>query len=569
MVGWWRRLTLQARFMIISGVGVLGMAIAATIAFSVVEANRVEERLRHFSENELSSLNALVAAAHEQRRGDKANIAVAVFDNWFVRRNADYPGKLWSVWGAKEVTYMADADPGRAPKKPQDRVDEEALASGKPVGRFVGDTYRFSLPIIFGVTQTAQSPSCKGCHGNLMDQQPGDVMGVFSSSVNAADDFAQLRRMQMGMAVAALLVTLSVVLVIRVLFGSIVSRPLRGMTETMGRLAQGDVDVLLPGLEARDETGDMARAVQVFRNNLVRQRQLESEQEAARAGQARHSAELDRLTRDFDQSVTQIVQGLSQSAGQLQRSALGMSETAASTSERAASVSAASEQASANVQTVASAAEELSSSIAEISRQVGHSARITHEAVEEAKRTEGEVGALAEATEKIGTVVALINDIAGQTNLLALNATIEAARAGEAGKGFAVVAAEVKHLANQTARATDEIGEQIAAVQERTGRVVDAIQDIMKIILEVGDIAKLIASGVDQQSVATREIAQNVEQAAVGTAEVSTNVVGVQSAADETSRAATELRSASDDLAGQSVRLKGLIDGFLGAVARA
>jgi methyl-accepting chemotaxis protein len=528
----------------------------------------MEERLRHFSENELSSLNSLVAAAHDKRRQDKSNIAVAVFESWFDRRNVDYPGKLWSVWGPKTLAYVAGDEPARAPKKATDAIDREALDSAKPVGRFVEGAYRYSMPILYGVSEGADAASCHSCHGGLMEQKKGDVMGVFSSSLDTAKDFAELRTMIIVMAIAALVLSLSVVFVIKFIFGRIVSRPLAQMTGVMGRLAAGDVAIDVPSLGNSDETGDMARAVQVFKSNLIRQRELEEQEQASRLAQQKRADALERLTADFNREAGQIVHGLAASAGQLQAAAGTMSGTAAETSQRASSVSAASEQASANVQTVASAADELSSSISEISRQVGHSSQITQNAVEEAKRTESEVGQLADTAKRIGTVVALINDIASQTNLLALNATIEAARAGEAGKGFAVVAGEVKNLANQTAKATDEIGEQIAAVQGQTERVVGAIHGILNTIVEVGEIAASIAAGVEQQSAATREIARNVEQAAHGTAEVSNNVTGVQAAADQSNRAASELLGASKDLAAQSKRLESIIDGFLSSVAR-
>ncbi len=429
MFGWWKNLTLQTRFMLISGVGVLGMAVTATVAVAVVETNRMEEKLQSFSENELNSLNSLVAAAHSNRRQDKANIAVAVFENWFDRRNTDYPGKLWSVWGPKEVAYMAEEAPDRPAKKPLDAVDQEALSSGKAVGRFVAGAYRYSVPILYGISSGADSPSCHSCHGGSMEEKKGDVMGVFSSSLNTATEMADLKKIIIGMAIAAFLVTLSVVFVIKFIFGRIVSRPLARMTGVMGQLATGDVAIAVPSLENRDETGDMARAVQVFKNNLIRQRELEQQQKVHLEAQQKRSAELEKLTADFDRDASRIVRDLAASAGQLQGAATAMSGTAAETSQRASSVSAASEQASSNVQTVASAAEELSSSINEISRQVGHSSQITHTAVEEAKRTESEVGQLAETAKRIGTVVALINDIASPTNLLALNAPIEEARA--------------------------------------------------------------------------------------------------------------------------------------------
>ena len=562
MFGWWKKLTLQARFMVISGVGVLSLAAASTGVVSLAETNRMEEKFLHFSENELNSLNSLVAASHDKRRQDKANIAVAVFESWFDRRNAEYPGKLWSVWGPKEITYMATEEPNSTPKKPLDAVDEEALNSGKSVGRFVGDTYRYSMPIIYGVTSGADSPGCRSCHSGLM----GQVKGVFSSSLDTSKEFAYLRKIIIIMASSALAVSFAVVFIIKFLFGYIVSNPLTRMTRVMGTLAAGDVTVEVPCLQNTDETGDIARAVEVFKNNLIRQRELETQQRENLEIQKKRTTNLEKMASEFNRDAAKIVNGLADSAGQLQSAASVMSDAATETSVRASNVSAASEQASTNVQTVASAAEELSSSINEISRQVGHSSQITRNAVQEAKRTESEVGQLAETARKIGAVVALINHIASQTNLLALNATIEAARAGEAGKGFSVVAGEVKNLANQTAKATDEIGEQISAVQGQTDRVVNAIQGILKTIQEVGDIAGNIAASVEQQSAATREIARNVEQAAAGTAEVSSNVCGVQKAADQSSHAASNLLSSSDDLAHQSKRLKDIIDQFLAGV---
>ncbi len=324
--------------------------------------------------------------------------------------------------------------------------------------------------------------------------------------------------MVVAMAITAILLALSVVVSIKLIFRSIVGRPLAEMTGVMGRLAEGDVAVEIPNLQSPCETGDMARAVQVFKTNLVHQRDLEQEQRESLAVQRRHAETLERLTASFNRDASRIVEELAGSSGQLQAAAKSMSRVAQETSQRAGSVAAASEQASANVQTVASAAEEMSTSIDEIGRQVGHSSQITQRAVAEARQTESAIGQLADTARRIGAVVVLINDIASQTNLLALNATIEAARAGDAGKGFAVVAGEVKTLAQQTAKATDEVGAQIAAVQGQTERVVGAIQVILKAILEVGEIASSIAESVARQTAAAHEIASNVEQAAAGTA---------------------------------------------------
>jgi methyl-accepting chemotaxis protein len=569
MSSWWNGLRLQTRFMIFTGCGVLGLAACLVLAVDWYETSQLDQKLHRFSENELSSLNALVDSVMEQRRRDHANISMDVFNAWFESRNANYPGRLWSAWSPDMVAYMAKEEPTTAAKRPQDPIDEEALRTGKAVGRFVGDTYRFSQPIVLGVTPGSERRTCANCHVNLMGAKTGDVIAVFSSSLDTAGDFAKLQRTLAITGLAGLLAVAAMMVAIRLIFSRVIARPLDGMTGVMGQLAGGDVEVEIPGVERQDETGAMARAVLVFRTNLVRQRELEAAQRADFEARQRRSARIEELTVGFDRDASRIVDGVAAAAGQLHGAATSMGQAAANTTDKAAGVSAASEQASANVQAVASAAEELSASIGEIGRQVTHSSTIARHAMDEASRTEGEVSELSASVTRIGDVVVLINDIAAQTNLLALNATIEAARAGEAGKGFAVVAHEVKNLANQTAKATGEIGDQIAAVQAQTQRVVDAIKAIHKTIFEVGEIAASIASSVEQQTAATGEIARNVEQAAAGTAEVSGNVVGVQQAADQTDAAAAELLEASTSLADQSQRLKAIITDFLAEVGQA
>ena len=269
------------------------------------------------------------------------------------------------------------------------------------------------------------------------------------------------------------------------------------------------------------------------------------------------------LADNFEANVKGIVESVSSSATEMQGSAQSMSSTAEETSRQSTAVAAASEEASTNVQTVASAAEELSNSVEEVGRQVGQSNKIAQNAVEEAQRTNDKVQGLAEAAQKIGEVVNLINDIASQTNLLALNATIEAARAGEAGKGFAVVASEVKSLANQTAKATEEIAAQIGAIQAATTDAVSAIQGIGSTIGEISEISTAIATAVEQQSAATKEIAANVQQAAAGTQEVSENISGVTQAASETGEAAGQVLGAAQELSKQSEALREQVDSFL------
>ena len=342
-----------------------------------------------------------------------------------------------------------------------------------------------------------------------------------------------------------------------------VSSPIKRMTDAMGRLAKHDLTTEIEGRGRKDEIGQMASAVQVFKDSMIEGDRLKAEQETAQRRTEARTAKMDELTRKFESSVGSVVQAVASQATQMESSAQSMSSTAEETTKQANAVAAASEQSSANVQTVASATEELSSSISEISRQVSHSSQIAANAVSEASKANDMVQGLVGASAKIGEIVALINDIADQTNLLALNATIEAARAGEAGKGFAVVAAEVKNLATQTSKATEEIGAQITGVQGATQDAVRAIASISKTIGEIDQIATAIAAAVEEQGAATQEIARNVEEAAKGTQEVSSNIGGVTEAANGTGAAAGQVLTAAQALTGQSGHLKDLVQDFL------
>jgi methyl-accepting chemotaxis protein len=345
--------------------------------------------------------------------------------------------------------------------------------------------------------------------------------------------------------------------------GRRVVRPVRVLTRTTTDLAAGGSPAI-DGTKRRDEIGDMARALVVFRDTIEKAAQLRAEQEALKAqAEADRKAAMAQVASEFEAHVGAIVGTLSGQATELQAAAASMSATAEEASRRAADVSAASEQASANVQTVAGAAEELTASIAEIGRQVVQSSRIARDATAQAENTNVSVQSLAEAAERIGDVVKLIADIAGQTNLLALNATIEAARAGEAGKGFAVVAAEVKTLAGRTAKATEQIGAKVAEIQEQTSVNVDAIVGIGRVVGEIEQIAAVIAGAVEEQSVTTQEIARNVQQAAAGTMQVSAGAAGLNSAAGDTDTAATQVQNSAGELSKQSETLRAAVDTFL------
>jgi methyl-accepting chemotaxis protein len=346
--------------------------------------------------------------------------------------------------------------------------------------------------------------------------------------------------------------------------GRSISRPLGMLGARMQALADGKPDGEIPGLGRGDEVGAMAATVQIFKDNALRIRGLEQAEAAtqARAAAERRTA-MENIASDFERSVTGIVRSVSTAAAGMQTTAQSMTATASDASARAATVGAASESSSNNVGTVAAAAEELSSSVTEISRQVARSSEIASKAVGDAERTNATVSALSTGAEKIGEVVKLIHSIAAQTNLLALNATIEAARAGESGRGFAVVASEVKALANQTAKATEEISAQVAAMQASTSEAVASIGGITETIAQMSEITVSISTAIDQQGDATREIARNIQSVAAGSSEISAHIGGVTSAASATGKAATEVLSNARELDNQSGKLRNAVDEFL------
>ncbi len=395
----------------------------------------------------------------------------------------------------------------------------------------------------------------------------GDNKTVVGSVVIAWDLSrfkAEGRRGFVQTALLAAAICAGLVGLIVVLVRAIVSRPLAEMTTAMASLAKNDTSVVVPGLVRTDEIGAMAASVQVFKENAVEKRQMIAEQDALKAKvEEERRAAMAALAVTFEADVNAIVDGLVAGAGEMQSTSHTMSATAEETGRQATAVASASEQASANVETVAAAAEELAASIREIARQISQSAAMSRAAAEQALSTQSEVRNLANAAEKIGTVVDLINDIATQTNLLALNATIEAARAGDAGKGFAVVAQEVKTLANQTAKATEEISAQIAAVRTEIGGTVTAIEAITETIGQIDHIAAAVAAAVEEQQAATAEIARNVEQASLGTREVASNIAGVTEAADQTGASAAQVLATAGALNRQAEKLTAAMAKFI------
>jgi methyl-accepting chemotaxis protein len=340
--------------------------------------------------------------------------------------------------------------------------------------------------------------------------------------------------------------------------------PIRRMTGAMKELAAGDVTVAVPGTTRKDELGEMAGAVQVFKDSMIETERLRAEQAESEArAAAQRKADMHRLADEFQAAVGGIVETVSSASTELEAAAGTLTKTAEVTQQLSGTVAAASEQASANVQSVASATEEMTSSVNEISRQVTESSRIAGDAVKQAQQTDARIAELSKAAGRIGDVVKLITAIAEQTNLLALNATIEAARAGEAGRGFAVVASEVKQLASQTAKATDEISSQIAGMQTATQDSVAAIKEIGGTIGRISEIAATIAAAVEEQGAATQEIARNVGEAAKGTQQVAANITDVNRGASETGSASSQVLSSAQSLSSESNHLKAEVDKFL------
>jgi methyl-accepting chemotaxis protein len=377
--------------------------------------------------------------------------------------------------------------------------------------------------------------------------------------------WAQVRHMGM-MAGLALLVVAGLFIVL----GRSIANPINAMTAAMRQIAEGETSASIPALGRRDEVGAMAQSVQIFKDNMIEATRLRGEQDALRAeADAEKKLLLGGMADDFERGVRASLDTLARAAADMQTTSKGMSATAGEASQKATAAAAVAEQASANVQTVAAATEQLSSSVSEIGRQAMQSTNIAGQAVAEANRTNVTVQGLSDAAQKIGDVVKLISDIASQTNLLALNATIEAARAGEAGRGFAVVANEVKSLASQTAKATDEISAQVGAMQGATAEAVRAIESIGRTIGAINEITSAISISVEQQGSATQEIARNVQEAALGTGQVSSNIAAVNDAAGKTGSASSHVLASAEQLSGQAATLGADVDRFLANIRAA
>lgn len=413
-------------------------------------------------------------------------------------------------------------------------------------------------------------PVVKKIRETLEDSQASDgtqVEGLISSQNNMIDEDIEIINTALQLVTISLIVTLVLAVITGIgitlsLLAAIV-KPLKNVISIMERIENGELDAVVPETNRGDEAGDVAKALESFRLKLVETEKLRREQSAAQQKQLDRARNIDRIVAGFEKEIADIVSIVSSAATELQSTAQSMAATAEETSKQSNTVAAAAEQATANVQTVASATEELTASVREIQSRMTDSNNMVIRAADQATASTDKVKQLAAASQKIGDVVSLINDIAAQTNLLALNATIEAARAGEAGKGFAVVASEVKALAGQTAKATEEIALQIQGIQDASASSAQAIQNIAMAIEEVRKTSTTISSAVEEQGAATLEIARNVSEAAAGTKEVSSNITSVSEAAQHTGASATQVLSAANELSKNGERLKTQVVSFL------
>jgi len=550
---------------IISGLLAISLVAGGSVVFGSMTTHRVSDRAQAVIDGEETAANYLSSAATRVfRSGDIAYRGLSRTDPTQIR---DLYGRLdGAVAEYRERMEKAkQAMPARSAEfDGYVRRFDEVAAAGRAAGEMAAAGQRDAALKALEASFDKPLDALKTDLNKAIVALAGEAGRAADLARRDAEADIVLQEVVVGSSLLAVLGAM----VWLALAG--ISRPLDRLADRMKTLAEGELDAPIEGLDRGDEVGVMARAVGVFQTNAVEMRRLEAEQAArdARAAEEKRQAMHD-LANDFERAVGGIVSQVSAAATELQASAATLTTAAEETSAQSMAVASASEQASANVETVSASAEELAASVGEIARQVEQSSKIATRAVGQAEETTHEVNGLAGAVEKIGSIVGLINDIAGQTNLLALNATIEAARAGEAGRGFAVVAAEVKGLAEQTAKATAEIGAQIAAVQSSTHQATNRIREIGTTIQEMSHIATMIAGAVEEQSAATKEIARNVLQASQGTQEVSSNIVGVTRAAEESSSASTQVLSAADDLSRQSALLSREVDGFLANVRAA
>jgi methyl-accepting chemotaxis protein len=548
------RLLLLPRIMVLtlSGIALLAVAVAA-VSYVILRDDATSAARERVDSNMKVAWDVLHQKGDNFRQVDGRLLAgdhVLNGDLQVVDKIKELVGGTATVFmgDIRVATNVAKADGSRAVGTP--------LAPGAAYDAVIGHnaSFRGEVDILGEPYMTAYDP---------IRDATGKTIGILYVGLKKAEFLtAAEKTLEMIVSATLLVMTLAGALSFLVISRS-VTRPLDATIRAMRQLAEGQLDAPTPSVARHDEIGEITRTLGVFREGLLTARDLAERQKIEQLAKEQAAVAQGHLVEQFNSKVVEVIECVVSSATRLETDAEGLSVGSEQTGAQAANVAAASEQAAANVQTVAAASEELAASSREIAAQVGRASMIAQNAATTAAATDDLVSGLAAAASKIGDVVNLINDIANQTNLLALNATIEAARAGEAGKGFAVVAHEVKSLANQTARATEEISGQISAVQQQTDQAVDAIRNIGATIAEMDEVSGAIAAAVEEQGAATQEITRNIQEAHAGTVEVARNVVGVSKGAQDSSASARNVFSAAKELHHEAESMRAVADSFL------